>query len=126
MSCLAEARRCWNRSVFPATRKASCIRCRTVRSRGADHGDNTGTATRVTRCSRIGAWLLLPDRQACRRSAGPLPKKSGPKLGNRRRKTMRKTLLLIAVGLAGIAVGALGATYVAAQGAAQATRTELL
>ncbi|TMH14696.1 MAG: cupin domain-containing protein [Betaproteobacteria bacterium] len=70
--------------------------------------------------------MLLPDMQACRRSAGPLPKKSGPKLGNRRRKTMRKTLLLIAVGLAGIAVGVLGATYVAAQGAAQVTRTELL
>src|SRR5450755_940532 len=76
-------------------------------------------ATQVTRCSRIGAWLLLPDRQAYRRSAGALPKKSGPKSGNRRRKTMRKTLLLIGVGLAGIAIGVLGATYVAAQGAAQ-------
>jgi quercetin dioxygenase-like cupin family protein len=40
---------------------------------------------------------------------------------------MRKTLLLLAVGLAGVAAGALGATtYVGAQGAAQVTRTELL
>jgi quercetin dioxygenase-like cupin family protein len=39
---------------------------------------------------------------------------------------MRKTLLLLGVGLAGIAVGVLGATYVSAQGAAQVTRTELL
>ena len=39
---------------------------------------------------------------------------------------MKKTLLLLGVGLAGIAVGVLGATYVAAQGAAQVTRTELL
>lgn len=39
---------------------------------------------------------------------------------------MRKTLLLLGVGLAGIGVGVLGATYVAAQGAAQVTRTELL
>ena len=37
-----------------------------------------------------------------------------------------KTLLLLGVGLAGMAIGALGATYVAAQGAAQVTRTELL
>ena len=39
---------------------------------------------------------------------------------------MRKTLLLLGVGLAGVAVGALGATYVGAQGTAQVTRTELL
>jgi len=39
---------------------------------------------------------------------------------------MRKTILLLGVGLAGIAVGALGATFVGAQGAAQVTRTELL
>jgi quercetin dioxygenase-like cupin family protein len=39
---------------------------------------------------------------------------------------MRKTLLLLGVGLAGVAAGALGATYVGAQGAAQVTRTELL
>ena len=39
---------------------------------------------------------------------------------------MRKMLLLLGVGLAGVAVGALGATYVGAQGAAQVTRTELL
>ncbi len=39
---------------------------------------------------------------------------------------MRKTLLLLGIGLAGVAVGALGATYVGAQGAAQVTRTELL
>lgn len=39
---------------------------------------------------------------------------------------MRKTLLLLGVGLAGMAVGALGATYVGAQSAAQVTRTELL
>ena len=40
---------------------------------------------------------------------------------------MRKTLLFLGVGLGvGIAVGVLGATYVAAQGAAQVTRTELL
>ncbi len=39
---------------------------------------------------------------------------------------MRKTLLLLGVGLAGIGVGVLVATYVAAQGAAQVTRTELL
>ena len=37
-----------------------------------------------------------------------------------------KTLLVLGVGLAGMAIGALGATYVAAQGAAQVTRTELL
>ena len=40
---------------------------------------------------------------------------------------MRKTLLFLGVGLAaGIVVGVLGTTYVAAQGAAQVTRTELL
>ena len=39
---------------------------------------------------------------------------------------MRKALLLLGVALAGMAVGALGATYVGAQGAAQVTRTELL
>jgi quercetin dioxygenase-like cupin family protein len=39
---------------------------------------------------------------------------------------MRKTLLLLAVGLAGVVVGALGATYVGAQGTPQVTRTELL
>jgi hypothetical protein len=39
---------------------------------------------------------------------------------------MKKTLLLLGVGLGGIAVGVLGATYVAAEGAAQVTRTELL
>jgi Cupin domain len=39
---------------------------------------------------------------------------------------MRKTLLLLGVGLAGVVAGALGATYVGAQGAAQVTRTELL
>jgi quercetin dioxygenase-like cupin family protein len=39
---------------------------------------------------------------------------------------MRKTLLLLGVGLAGVIAGALGATYVGAQGAAQVTRTELL
>jgi len=39
---------------------------------------------------------------------------------------MRKTILLLGVGLAGIAVGALGATFVGAQGAAQVTRTEIL
>ena len=39
---------------------------------------------------------------------------------------MRKTLLLLGVGLAGMAVGALGATYVGAQGTPQVTRTELL
>ena len=39
---------------------------------------------------------------------------------------MKKALLLLGVGLAGIAIGVLGATYVAAQGAAQVTRTELL
>jgi quercetin dioxygenase-like cupin family protein len=43
-----------------------------------------------------------------------------------RRNTMRKTLLFLGVGLAGVVVGALGATYVGAQGAAQVTRTELL
>ena len=40
---------------------------------------------------------------------------------------MRKTFLFLGVGLAaGIVVGVLGTTYVAAQGAAQVTRTELL
>jgi len=39
---------------------------------------------------------------------------------------MKKTLLLLGVGLAGVAVGVVGATYVAAQGAAQVARTELL
>src|SRR2546428_5510783 len=39
---------------------------------------------------------------------------------------MRKALLLLGIGLAGVAVGALGATYVGAQAAAQVTRTELL
>ena len=39
---------------------------------------------------------------------------------------MKKTLLLLVVGLAGAAVGAFGTTYVGAQGAAQVTRTELL
>lgn len=39
---------------------------------------------------------------------------------------MRKTLLILGVGLAGVVVGALGATYVGAQGAAQMKRTELL
>jgi quercetin dioxygenase-like cupin family protein len=39
---------------------------------------------------------------------------------------MTKALQLLGVGLAGIAVGVLGATYVSAQGAGQITRTELL
>ena len=39
---------------------------------------------------------------------------------------MTKALQLLGVGLAGIAVGVLGATYVSAQGAAQISRTELL
>jgi quercetin dioxygenase-like cupin family protein len=39
---------------------------------------------------------------------------------------MRKALLFFGIGLAGIAVGGLGATYLGAQGAAQVTRTELL
>jgi quercetin dioxygenase-like cupin family protein len=39
---------------------------------------------------------------------------------------MNRGLLLLGVSLAGVAVGALGATYVGAQGTAQATRTELL
>src|SRR6476646_7490381 len=43
-----------------------------------------------------------------------------------RRNIMRKTLLLLGVGLAGVVAGALGASYVGAQGAAQVTRTELL
>ena len=39
---------------------------------------------------------------------------------------MRKALLFLCIGLSGVAVGALGATYLAAQPAAQVTRTELL
>lgn len=39
---------------------------------------------------------------------------------------MNRTLLLVSVGLAGIAVGAIGATYVSAQGVPQITRTEIL
>ena len=39
---------------------------------------------------------------------------------------MSKTLLLLGLGLAGVAVGALGATYVGAQATGQVTRTELL
>src|SRR5262245_18045343 len=39
---------------------------------------------------------------------------------------MNRTLLLLGVGLAGVVVGVLGATYVGAQGTAQVTRTELL
>ena len=39
---------------------------------------------------------------------------------------MNRTLLLLGVSLAGMAVGAIGATYVSAQGAAQITRTEIL
>jgi len=39
---------------------------------------------------------------------------------------MTKTLQLLGVGLAGIAVGIIGATYVSAQSAGQITRTELL
>jgi quercetin dioxygenase-like cupin family protein len=39
---------------------------------------------------------------------------------------MRKALLLVGIGIAGIVVGGFGATYVGAQGAAQAKRTELL
>ena len=39
---------------------------------------------------------------------------------------MNRKLLLIAVGLLGIAIGAIGATYVSAQGAPQITRTEIL
>ena len=39
---------------------------------------------------------------------------------------MRKTLVLLGVGLAGVVVGAVGANYVGAQGTAQVTRTELL
>jgi quercetin dioxygenase-like cupin family protein len=39
---------------------------------------------------------------------------------------MNRTLLLLVVGLLGIAVGAVGATYVSAQGAPQITRTEIL
>src|SRR4029077_13250471 len=39
---------------------------------------------------------------------------------------MTKTLQLLGVGLAGIAVGIVGATYVSAQSAPQITRTELL
>ena len=39
---------------------------------------------------------------------------------------MNRKLLLVAVGLLGIAIGAIGATYVSAQGAPQITRTEIL
>jgi len=39
---------------------------------------------------------------------------------------MTKTLHLLGVGLAGIALGIVGATYVSAQSAGQITRTELL
>jgi len=39
---------------------------------------------------------------------------------------MRKALLFVGIGLSGVAIGALGATYLHAQPAAQVTRTELL
>jgi quercetin dioxygenase-like cupin family protein len=39
---------------------------------------------------------------------------------------MKRMLLLLGVALASMAVGAIGATYVSAQGAAQVTRTEIL
>ena len=39
---------------------------------------------------------------------------------------MHKALLLIGAGLAGVAIGAGGATYVGAQGTPQVTRTEIL
>ena len=39
---------------------------------------------------------------------------------------MRKTFLLLGVGLAGVAVGIGGATYVGAQGTPQISRTEIL
>jgi quercetin dioxygenase-like cupin family protein len=39
---------------------------------------------------------------------------------------MNRTLLLLGVGLAGVLVGAIAATYVSAQGTPQITRTELL
>jgi len=39
---------------------------------------------------------------------------------------MNRTLLLVVVGLLGIAIGVIGATYVSAQGAPQITRTEIL
>jgi quercetin dioxygenase-like cupin family protein len=39
---------------------------------------------------------------------------------------MNRTLLLVVVGLLGIAIGAIGATYVSAQGVPQITRTEIL
>ena len=39
---------------------------------------------------------------------------------------MKRTLLLLGVGFAGVAIGALGATYIGAQGASPVTRTELL
>jgi len=39
---------------------------------------------------------------------------------------MNRTLLLLGASLAGMAAGAIGATYVNAQGAAQITRTEIL
>jgi quercetin dioxygenase-like cupin family protein len=51
-------------------------------------------------------------------SAGPLPPSE--------EEHHDEDALLLGVGLAGVAVGALGATYVGAQGAAQVTRTELL
>ena len=39
---------------------------------------------------------------------------------------MNRTVLLLAVGLAGMVLGAIGATYVSAQGVPQITRTEIL
>jgi quercetin dioxygenase-like cupin family protein len=39
---------------------------------------------------------------------------------------MKKTVLFLVVGLAGVAVGAFGSAYVGAQGPPQVTRTELL
>ena len=39
---------------------------------------------------------------------------------------MNRTLLLLVVGFVGMAVGAIGATYVSAQGVPQITRTEIL
>ena len=39
---------------------------------------------------------------------------------------MKKALLYVGVGLAGMVIGGVGATYLAAQGAAQITRTEIL
>jgi quercetin dioxygenase-like cupin family protein len=52
-----------------------------------------------------------------------LQKNGAKRLGE---ETMNRVLLLLGVSLAGVAVGALGATYVGAQGTAQVTRTELL